>query len=131
MVALTGQMGVPVTVIDGEAVVGFDRARIQTLVAGGGTHKPVRFGLKIADADKVAQKHGEIPVFGAVVGEVAPGSPGERAGLQPGDIVTNVNTGRISSADDLAKALAGIKQGDIVTMLFLRGAENRKTEIVV
>ncbi len=29
MVALTGQMGVPVIVIDGEAVIGFDRAAIQ------------------------------------------------------------------------------------------------------
>ena len=29
MVDLTGQMGVPVIVIDGEAIVGFDRAKIQ------------------------------------------------------------------------------------------------------
>ncbi len=29
MVELTGQMGVPVIVIDGEAIVGFDRAKIQ------------------------------------------------------------------------------------------------------
>ncbi len=29
MVSLTGQMGVPVIVIDGEAVVGFDRAKLQ------------------------------------------------------------------------------------------------------
>jgi S1-C subfamily serine protease len=131
MVALTGQMGVPVTVIDGEPVIGFDRAWIQALVAGAAAHKPLRFGLKIADADKVAQKHGEIPVFGAVVGEVAPGSPGERAGLQPGDIVTKVNMWRISNAADFAKALAGLKPGDIVTVLFLRGSENRKSEIVI
>ena len=29
MVDLTGQMGVPVIVIDGEAIVGFDRAKIK------------------------------------------------------------------------------------------------------
>ncbi len=29
MVDLTGQMGVPVIVIDGEVIVGFDRAKIQ------------------------------------------------------------------------------------------------------
>lgn len=29
MVDLTGQMGVPVLVIDGEVIVGFDRAKIQ------------------------------------------------------------------------------------------------------
>jgi S1-C subfamily serine protease len=131
MVALTGQMGVPVTVIDGEAIIGFDRPRIQALLAAGAGRPPVRFGLKVADADKMAQKQGEIPVFGAVVGEVSSGSPGERAGLQDGDIITKVNMWRVSNANDLANALRGLKAGDIVTVLFLRGSENRKSEIVI
>jgi len=92
MVNLTGQMGVPVIVIDGQAVIGFDRARIQELIAAGGNgNKRLRFGLKIADADRVAQKQGAIPIFGAVIGEVSPGSLGEKAGLKAGDIVTKVN----------------------------------------
>jgi glutaredoxin len=33
LVRLTGRMGVPVIVIDGQVVVGFDRARLQTLLA--------------------------------------------------------------------------------------------------
>jgi hypothetical protein len=33
LVRLTGQMSIPVTVIDGEVVVGFDRARIEELLA--------------------------------------------------------------------------------------------------
>jgi len=131
MVALTHQMGVPVTVIDGEAVVGFDRPRLQEIFARSGEDKPIRFGLKVADADKVAQKQGEIPVFGAVVGEVTPGSLGEKAGLIHGDIIVKVNIWRVSNADDLQKALLGLKSGDIVTILFLRGAEDRKSEIVV
>ncbi len=131
MVELTGQMGVPVTVIDGEAVIGFDSARIQALVAAAATQKPLRFGLKIADADKMAQKHGEIPVFGAIVGEVAAGSPGERTGLRPGDVITQVNMSRISNVDDMARALQGLRPGNIVTVLFLRGTENRKSEIIV
>ncbi|MCM8773169.1 MAG: thioredoxin family protein [Candidatus Omnitrophica bacterium] len=32
MVRISGQMGVPVIVIDGEVVVGFDRARIDSLL---------------------------------------------------------------------------------------------------
>jgi S1-C subfamily serine protease len=131
MVSLTGQMGVPVTVIDGEAVIGFDRSRLQALLAAGGGRPPVRFGLKVADADRVAQKQGAVPVFGAVVGEVSPGSPGERAGLKAGDIITKVNMWRVAGADDLARALRGLKEGDIVTVLFLRGDENRKSELVI
>lgn len=131
MVDLTGQMGVPVTVIDGQPVIGFDRVRLQALLAGGDGNKPLRFGLKIADADRVAQKTGTIPVFGALVGGVSPGSLGEKAGLKTGDIVTEVNMRRISNAADLEKALAGLRPGGIVTFIFLRSNEKRKSEIVI
>jgi S1-C subfamily serine protease len=131
MVGLTGQMGVPVIIIDGQVVIGFDRARLQALLASGNGSKPPRFGLKIADADRVAQKQGAIPVFGALIGEVSPGSLGEKAGLRAGDIITEVNMRRISNADDLGKALVGLKAGSIVTIMFLRGSENRKSEIVI
>jgi S1-C subfamily serine protease len=131
MVALTGQMGVPVTVIDGEAVIGFDRPRLQAILAGHDGRQPVHLGLKIADADRVAQKQGTIPVFGAVVGEVSPGSLGEKAGLRAGDIITRVNMWRVSRADDLQKAVLGLKPGTIVTIMFLRGSEDRKSEIVI
>lgn len=33
LVRLTGRMAVPVIVVDGQAVVGFDRARLQALLA--------------------------------------------------------------------------------------------------
>jgi S1-C subfamily serine protease len=131
MVSLTGQMGVPVTVIDGQPVIGFDRVRLQALLGNGDKGKHLRFGLKIADADKVARKTGSIPVFGALIGGVSPGSPGEKAGLKIGDIVTELNMRRISNADDLEKALAGLRPGGIVTFMFLRGGEKRKSEIVI
>jgi glutaredoxin 3 len=131
MVTLTGQMGVPVTIIDGEAVIGFDRARLQAILAGGKGGRPVHFGLKVADADRVAQKQGSIPVFGSVIGGVSPDSLGEKAGLRAGDIITQVNAWRVSNADDLQKALQGLRPGNIVTIMFLRGSENRKSEIVI
>ena len=132
MVNLTGQMGVPVIVIGDEAIVGFDRARIQALVsAGGSTLKTVRFGLKIADAAKVATQVGAASVPGAIIGEVTPGLLGEKAGLKEGDIVTGINGGSIKSAADMAGALAVLKSGNIVTILFLRAGETRKSEIVI
>jgi S1-C subfamily serine protease len=131
MVNLTGQMGVPVIVIDGQAVIGFDRARIQELIAGGNGNKPLRFGLKIADADKVAPKTGAAPVSGAIIGEVSRGFLGEKAGLKEGDIITAINGGRINNAADMERVLAGLKPGNIVTILFLRSGETRKSEIVI
>jgi S1-C subfamily serine protease len=131
MVALTGQMGVPVTVIDGEFVIGFDQPRLQAVLSGSRGRQPLHFGLKIADADKVAQKQGSIPVFGALIGDVSPGSLGERAGLVTGDIITRVNVQRISSANDLQKALSGLKAGDVLTVMFLRGSDDHKSEIII
>lgn len=126
MVNLTGQMGVPVIVIDGQVVIGFDRARIRELLsAGDGGQRPVRFGLKIADAAKAA------PTPGAIIGGVTPGFPGEGAGLKEGDIVTEINGGSINSAADMERALATLKPGAIVTILFLRSGETRKSEIIV
>lgn len=123
----SGQMGVPVLVIDGQVVVGFDRERIKMLLAGA----KIRFGLKVADADRVAQKQGVTPVFGALIGEVAPGLLGAKAGLKPGDIITEISGRRISNADDVEKALGGLKSGDIMNIIFLRGTDTRKSEIVI
>jgi S1-C subfamily serine protease len=130
MVNLTGQMGVPVIVINGEAIVGFDRARIQELVSANGS-KHVHFGLKIADAMNTAQQMGVTPVPGAIIGEVSTGLSGEKAGLKPADIITEINGTKIGGVADMEKALAGLKSGDIVTILFLRAGEKRKSEIVV
>lgn len=127
MVKTTGQMGVPVIVIDGEAIIGFDRARIQTLVAGANNRKPVRFGLKIADAPK----HDVETKSGALIGAVTPGFLGEKAGLKAGDIITKINTRRINNAADMEQALKGLKPGSITTIMFRRNGESRKSEIVV
>lgn len=134
MINLTGQMGVPVIVINGEPIIGFDRQRIQELVATSkqsGGAQTVKLGLKIADAQKIAPTTGAVAITGAVVGEVASGALGERAGLKTGDIVTQVNRQFITNASDMEHALVGIKPGDIVTILFMRGGEPRKAEIVV
>ena len=130
MVRLTGQLGVPVIVIDGQAVIGFDRARLEQMLASKGGQRP-HLGLKVADANKMAQKVGEVPVFGALVGGVNQGSLGEHAGLRDGDIITELNLRPIHSADDLEHAMAELKPGSRATIVFLRGQEILRAEIVV
>jgi S1-C subfamily serine protease len=132
MVDLTGQMGVPVITIDGEIIIGFDRARIQALLETAKTAPPkIRFGLKIADAQKITPPTGAVAITGAIIGEVAPGALGEKAGLKAGDIVTQINLQYVTGAADMEHALAGLKQGDIVAIQFMRGGQPRKSEIVI
>jgi S1-C subfamily serine protease len=72
-----------------------------------------------------------MPVLGAFVGSVAPASLGERAGLRNGDIITELNLRAIHGADDLEHALADLTPGSRATIVFLRGQETLRAEIVV
>jgi len=131
MVSLTGQMGVPVTVVDGQAVIGFDQARLQQLLAGRNSHEHPRFGLKVADASRMARKPGEPPVLGALVGSVAPSSLGERAGIRAGDVITEINRKRVNNAAELEQVVGTLIPGNRVPVTFYRGEKAIKSEIVV
>ncbi len=131
MISLTGQVGVPVIAVDGEVVIGFDRARLEQLLAKGGNGKRPRLGLKVADASKVAQKVGAVPVFGALVGAVNPSSLGAKAGIKRGDIITEINMRPIRNADDLEQSMSNLSVGGRATIVFLRGEQTMRAEIVI
>lgn len=131
MVNLTGQMGVPVIVIDGQAVIGFNRPRIQQLLAAGNNHQRPRLGLKVTDASSVTRKQGEPPVFGVLVGSVAPSSAGEKAGIRTGDIVTAVNQKRINNVVELEQAIKSLSPGSRIPVTYYRGDKAVKAEILL
>ena len=124
----TGQMGVPVTIINGQIVVGFDRGRLEQLISQtqAGQHPP--FGASIADVGKMAAARALGIVLGAYVGRVRPGSIAERIGLAPGDVITELNMKPIANADDLADALANLNSGSRFSVVFLRSNETMTTE---
>ncbi len=117
--------------IDDQVVVGFDRARLEHLLANSGNGQRPYFGLQIADASKVAQKLGLVPVFGAFVGKVAPSSLGKKAGLRQGNIITEVNFRPIHNADDLENVLSALTVGSRAVIVFLRGQRTFKSEIII
>jgi len=131
MVALTGQMGVPVIVVDSQAIIGFDRPRLQQLLSAGGNNRRPRLGLKVTDASTVTRKPGEPPVFGALVGSVSPSSSGERAGIGAGDVITAVNQQRINNVAELEQALKAFPSGSRIPITYYRGEEAIKSEITL
>jgi glutaredoxin len=119
LVRNTGQMGVPVTIINGQTVIGFDRARLEQLLAP--TEQRPVFGASVADADRVTTRHGAGMTPGAYIGRIRPGSLAGSIGLAPGDIIIELNMNRITSAGDLERALASFNKGDRFSLVFLRG----------
>lgn len=131
MMNLTGQAGVPVIVVDGQIIIGFDRFRIDVLLSKSGAGSRPRLGLKVTDANKQAQKSDAVHVSGAFVISVAPASLGEKAGLMQGDIITEANLKIINNSTDLEKALANITTGTHLNIGYLRGQKSLKAKIAV
>ena len=105
---LTGQNGVPVNVIDGKTVVGFDQPRLEQLIAQAQVGTSPKFGAAVADVGKATRKGVPI-IFGAYVGRIKLGSIAEKAGLAVGDVIIQLNNQAISNAADLEHFMADIK----------------------
>jgi S1-C subfamily serine protease len=109
---------VPVTVIDGQIVVGFDQLRLEQLIAQAQKERPV-FGAAIADAITVLK--GKSPVIvGAYVGKVRPDSVAEKLGLKPGDIIIQINMERIAGAMDFEKGISNLKPSSSISLVYVR-----------
>ena len=68
---------------------------------------------------------------GAVVAGVEPGSPGETAGLKPGDVITRLNDRPIDSADALIAATRSKAFGETVTLQVQREGESQPIPVEV
>jgi regulator of sigma E protease len=61
----------------------------------------------------------------AAVGLVQPGSPAERAGIQPGDVITQFGTADIRTWEHLDMAVAGRPEREVDVVVLRNGTEQR------
>jgi putative serine protease PepD len=85
----------------------------EALIAGRSIERPF-LGVRLADADS-----------GAQVVEVTSGSPADRAGLEQGDVITEVDGEEARSADDLRRAVAAGEPGDQLELTVRRDGETK------
>jgi putative serine protease PepD len=105
-----------------------DLARsIANQLVNGETPSHARIGISVTDAvasDRITQ-------IGARVATVDAGSAGEQAGLEKGDIITEVDGHHVTSADGLVALIRSYRPGDDVTVTYVRGGDQHQTEVTL
>jgi serine protease Do len=66
---------------------------------------------------------------GAIVAEVVPGGPAEKAGVQPGDVVLSVNGKAVSSSSEMTREVAKTLAGNTMTLNILREGKPKTIEV--
>ena len=69
--------------------------------------------------------------YGALVVQVEPGSPAEKAGLLLGDVILGIEERAIEGVDELRSALRGLPAGQKITLRVLRGGSTRDVKAVL
>ena len=68
-------------------------------------------------------------VSGALVGEVSPKSPAEKAGIKTGDVITSVNGKKIGDAHELRLMIGSMSPGTKVQIEVNRGGQKKTLDV--
>jgi putative serine protease PepD len=92
-----------------------------TLIAGGKVQHAY-IGIHVGDATSGS---------GAQVGSVSAGTPGEKAGLKAGDVITALDGKPITKADDLTAAITAHAPNDKVTLTVTRNGKAQTIDVTL
>ena len=100
---------------------------IQQLVQNGYVVRPW-LGVVLYTVDEYAVLRYNLAVDkGALITQMAAGSPADEAGIEPGDVITEFAGKEITSADDLIEAIHSSEIGQRVEITFWRGDAQNTT----
>ncbi len=126
MIRLSQQRGVPVVVIDGNVIIGFNRPQLERALSSVG--RP-RLGASVADAASMAERGLTEQRSGAFVGRVQPGGVADAAGLHQGDVIIRFAGRPVASAVQLQQLLAGLQGRQPVQVEFMRDGRAREATL--
>lgn len=69
--------------------------------------------------------------YGIVLEDVTPGSPADRAGLKPGDVITQVNGHAVRGGDDLLNPISQTPIGQTVHLAYVRSKQMKEATVTV
>jgi S1-C subfamily serine protease len=68
-----------------------------------------------------------VQVQGTTVADLVPGSPAQRAGLKPGDVIISIGGKRVTGEAGITSAVLAYKPGQIVTIVYTDETGARRT----
>ena len=80
---------------------------------------------------ELSQKFGLRSSEGALVGDVAKGSPAEKAGIKRGDIILEFNGKRVKDVGNLRNMVAQSKVGSEISLIILRGDKQYPLNVII
>jgi serine protease Do len=87
---------------------------VETQLMKTGTVSRSRIGVMVQEVNQqLAQTFGLKTPHGALISAVEPKSPGEKAGLKPGDVITSVDGRSIERSLDLPSIIAALPPGSV------------------
>ena len=121
-----GYMGISFAIPIDEAMRVSEQLRASGRVTRG------RIGVQIAEVTReVAESIGLGKPQGALVRSVEAGSPAEKAGVEPGDIITRFEGRAIEKASDLPRQVGNTKPGTRSAITVFRRGQNRDLNITI
>ncbi len=121
-----GFMGISFAIPIDEAIRVADQIRATGRVTRG------RIGVGIGEVTKeVADALGLTRAAGALIRSIEPGSPAEKGGLEPGDILLRFDGRPIEKSSDLPRIVGNTRPGSKVTAQVWRKGANRDLTIAV
>jgi serine protease Do len=83
--------------------------------------KAGELGIKVAELTPELARRYDVPGDkGVIVVGVTPEGKGEKAGIQGGDVIIEVNRKPVTTAGDLKKSIEEVKKGDVISLLIDR-----------
>ena len=99
---------------------------------GGGVLERAYMGVAVTGVTPRIAQERDLPVDqGVIVLEVAPGSPADRAGLQPGDVLVQVAGEDVAGVADLSGVLVQRDAGETVEVVYYRDGERRTASLTL
>jgi serine protease Do len=80
---------------------------------------------------ELAEYYGVKDGKGALVGEVFKGDPADKAGIEPKDVIIEVDGDKIEDSRDLSQKIAEIRVGETITIKVVRGGKERTVRVAI